>query len=470
MKIALIFPPYTHKIFSENLAAVDEEFCLAPPIILAYVAAILEKHGHKVILLDARTLNLSKEEVLERLENFKPQLLGFRAETYHFHDSLDWINYLKSHLNIPVITGGPNLSLYPQETFAHREIDYGVIGEAIESLPLLVRALENGESLRDLAGIVYRDGQETRINQSSRHNIDFDSYPFPARHLLPNGKYHSFLSQKRNFTIMLTSTGCPFHCSFCAISPNSIYRERSPRNVADEIEVCYKDFNIREIDFFDAVMFVNKKRCLAIFDEIRKRKLKIEWSCRSRVDVVDKDILREASRAGCRQIYYGIESQDPLILRALKKEVSIEQIKKAIAWSKDSGIRTLGFFMIGNPGETVESIERNIAFAKDLGLDFVQVCRLIAKPGTELDKTLIKETGRDYWREHVSGKKISGRLPALGTSLSEKNLENLTRKFYVNFYLRPGIIARRILHLKSLREFLRYVRVALRMLANKGEL
>src|SRR3989338_8782939 len=132
MKITLVFPPYRHKIFSENLSTVDEEFCLAPPIILAYVAGILEKHGHKVILIDARALNLSKEETLSRLELFEPDIIGFRAETYHFHDALDWIRYFKQHLKVPVISGGINLLLYPKETLSHPEVDYGIIGEAME--------------------------------------------------------------------------------------------------------------------------------------------------------------------------------------------------------------------------------------------------------------------------------------------------------------------------------------------------
>ncbi|MBM3254106.1 MAG: hypothetical protein FJZ16_07630, partial [Candidatus Omnitrophica bacterium] len=157
MKIALIFPPYSHKIFSENLSTVDEEFCLAPPIILAYVAAILEKNGHNVILVDARALGLSKEEALQRIRKFNPDILGFRSETYHFHDALEWVRFLKSELDIPVITGGVNMTLYPEEALSHREIDYGIIGEAIETLPEFILALENGKNFKDIPSIAYRD-------------------------------------------------------------------------------------------------------------------------------------------------------------------------------------------------------------------------------------------------------------------------------------------------------------------------
>ena len=470
MRIALVFPPYSHKIFSENLSVVDSEFCLGPPIILAYVAAILEKHGHTVILLDARALKLSKEEALQKLKIFKPDIIGFRAEAYYFYDALDWISYLKANLGLPVISGGPNLSLYPKETMSHSEIDYGFTSEVIETLPKFINALENNGNISGIAGLVYKNNGDIIVNPAPLKYADFDSYPFPARHLLPNDKYYSFLSQRKNFTIMVTSSGCPFHCSFCAIHPNTQYRERSSKNVVDEIEVCYKEFNIREIDFFDASIFVNKPRLLRVFSEIKRRGIKMEWSCRSRVDIVSKELLREAAQTGCRQIYYGIESADASILRAVNKQVGIEQMRMAIKWSKDFGIRTMGFFMVGNPEETKESVWRSIEFAKELGLDFVQVCRTIAKPNTELDKFMIKKTHQDYWREHIRGKRIQMRLPTPWISLAERDLESLTRRFYLSFYMRLGIILIRLFQLKSISELLRYVRVAIKMLFYRSKL
>ncbi|MFB0563019.1 MAG: glycosyltransferase [Candidatus Lokiarchaeia archaeon] len=446
----------------------DEEFCIAPPLILAYVAAILERQGHKVMLLDARVLNLSREEALKRIKLFRPDILGFRAETYHFHDALNWVRYLKGNLGIPVITGGLNLSMYPRETLSHREIDYGIIGEAIESLPKLMAAIEYGDSLSKIDGVIYREGQKLIINPPTEQYADFDSYPFPARHLLPNEKYYSFISQRKNFTVMVTAMGCPFRCTFCAIS--HVYRPRSVKRVADEIETCYRDFKIREIDFFDAVLFISKRRVLELFHEIKKRKLDIEWSCRSRVDVVDKEILREAASAGCRQIYYGIESKDPHILHGIKKEIEPEQVEQAIKWSKRYGIKTMGFFMVGNQGETKESVRRTIEFAKSLGLDFIQVCRTIAKPGTDLDKIMIEKTGKDYWRDYILGEKIETRLPTPWSGLSEAEVEALTKEFYLKFYFRPKIIGKRIFQLKSITELIRYIKVAWKMLLQKSEL
>ena len=469
MKVALIFPTYAHKIFTENLSTVDEEFCVAPPIILAYVAAILEKHGHAVMLLDAKALTLSKEEALKRFVAFEPDILGFRAETYYFHEALDWIRYLKAHLGVPVIAGGINLTLYPLEVLSHPEIDYGIIGEAFESLPRFLSALENGDDYSRLSGVAYKDDENKVVINPPEHKVyDFDLYPYPARHLLPNDKYYSFVSQRKNFTIMLTSTGCPYGCLFCAI-PFS-YRVRTPENVVDEIEVCYQDFGVREIDFFDAVLFMPRERIREIFRLIQRRKLDIEWSARSRIDVVDEQLLKEAARAGCRQIYYGIESADQQILDSVKKGIQPKAVIETIKISKKFGIRTMGFFMVGNPGETKESVRKTIEFSKTLGLDFIQVSRTIPKPGTELDNAMMKVSMRDYWRMHVQGEEIAHRLPTPWVNLTEQEKESLAKEFYIKFYFRPRIIAQRILQLRSWEEFIMYIRVALKIIFQKSEL
>jgi dolichol-phosphate mannosyltransferase len=188
------------------------------------------------------------------------------------------------------------------------------------------------------------------------------------------------------------------------------------------------------------------------------------------VDVVDEDILRQAANAGCRQIYYGIESVNHQVLGRIKKDIELEQVSRAIKSSHKCGIKAMGFFMVGNSGDTKDSVRETIAFAKDLGLDFIQVCRAIAKPGTELDKIMIDKTGKDYWRQHIKGDKIKGRLPTPWASLSESQIEALTKEFYLKFYFRPNMLWRRITQLKSLSEFQRYACVGWKMLLQKSEL
>lgn len=469
LRIALIFPPYKHKIFSENLRFVDEEFCQAPPIILAYVASILRKAGHKVILIDARILGFTKEETLRILKNFRPHFLAFRLESYYFHDTLEWIRFLKSSLNIPVIVGGINLMLYPKESLSYPEIDYGIIGDAIEALPELLHNLENGIDINNIGGLAYRENGKIKINYPLIKLVDFDTYPFPARDLLPNEKYYSFISKRKNFTIMVTARGCPYECSFCAIRKIP-YQERSAMNVVNEIEECYRQYNIREIDFFDASFFLNKNRFLNINNEIRKKKIRIEWSCRTRVDLIDDEILKEASSTGCRLILLGIESANEQILKNIKKGINTEQIKRAVKLCKKYGILTLGFFMIGNPGENRQSTEETIKFAKELKLDFAQFCRTIAKPCTDLDQILKEKTDKDYWSEYILGITNGKRIPTPWTELSEKEIERYTKKAYFSFYLRPLYILKTIFRIGSIGELLKYIRTVLKLFFYKREL
>jgi radical SAM superfamily enzyme YgiQ (UPF0313 family) len=461
MKIALVHCPFDHREFSENLRVVDEEFCLAPPIVLAYVAAILEKAGHQVIIVEANALKLTKEKALALIKDFSPDIIGFRADTYWFHRVVEWATYFKQRMNVTTVVGGINISLYPQASLSYLCFDYGIAGEANESLPELLRSLEKGQGAERIKGLVYRVGNEVISNPPSERSINFDDYPFPSRHLLPNHLYSSFTSQRKNYTIILTSTGCPYECSFCAISKQP-HRHRSPYNVVDEIEQCYKNFGVREVDFFSPSFFTHKRLAVEMCDEMLRRNIQIEWSCRSRVDHVDKECLEKAYLAGCRRIYYGIESSSSVVLGEIQKGIDIEQIKEAISLTRKSRISTLGFFMVGNPGDTRENILASIQFAKALQLDYVQVCRTIAKPKTRLDECVIEQTGKDYWQSYTLDQAAGINLPTPWTTLSKKELEGYIKKFYREFYFRPSYIFNRLLKARSMEELFRYVRVLIK--------
>jgi len=463
MKIALIHHILGHKCFSENLKVVDEEFCVAPPIILAYVAAILERSGHEVILIDANVLRLSKEDVAQRLKKFRPDFIGFRADTYWFHRVREWASYLKATLGCRVILGGVNITLYPQESMSYACFDYGILGEANESLPQLLSFIEKGHDVNKIAGIAYRENGRLVLTSQRTEPMDFDTYPFPARHLLPNHLYYSFTSQRRNFTIMLTSTGCPYKCRFCAISKLA-FRQRDPVRVVDEMEECYTQYGVREIDIFDAEFFVNHERVIRICDEIIRRGIRIEWSCRSRVDTVNQAVLKKAAQAGCRKIYYGIESVSPHVLKKINKGINKQQTIEALRVTRQCGIMSLGFFMVGNEGDTRETILATIKFSKELKLDYIQVCRAIAKPNTDLNDSLVARKGIDYWGEYIAGTRPEARLPNPWTSLSERELDMYVRKFYRDFYFRLSYILYRFCRAQSVSELLRYVKVGLKWL------
>jgi radical SAM superfamily enzyme YgiQ (UPF0313 family) len=402
---------------------------------------------------------------------------------------LSWARYLKKRLKVPVLAGGINFDLYPKEAMSHKVIDYALQGEVIYSLPKLLKALEscqlpvvsgrldkvkksncqlstvNCQLLKSIPGLIFRHRGKVITNPPSKRLVSFDRYPFPARHLLPNRLYSSYLTQRRPYTIMLTVTGCPYNCTFCAIAPLP-YRVRSAENVLAEIKECVEKYGIREIDFFDATFFLPRKRALEIFKGIQNAGWDVEWACRSRVDVVDDEILGEAAKAGCKRIYFGIESSHQDVLKAINKQTNIPQIKEAIDLAHKHGIRVMGFLMVGNPGETKGSILENVRFAKSLDLDFVQFSRTVAKPGSQLARDLVKETGKDYWRDFVLGKVRERRLPTPWTKVKQKEIERYTKLAYYWFYFRPGFVLKTIGRSRSLREVWRYIRVGFRMLFN----
>ncbi len=470
MKIAFVFAPFDHKCFEEDIDVVSREFSQPPPLGLTYAAAIAEKYGHPCIIIDANANpRLTKEEVLSRIEDFKPHILGFMLTAYMFQQTLGWIRFLKQSTNLPVLVGNVLLELYPNEVLSHLEIDYGIIGPATKSLPKLLYNLEKNRDIENIEGIAFRKNGRVCINFPSTLREDFSILPFPALHLLENHKYHTIVSKRKNFTLTITSKGCPYNCNFCFVK-NIPYSCRSVEATVDEIEYFYKQFGIREIEFFDPVFNLNKSRVIKICREIVRRRLGVKWACRARVDNMDKELLEEMKKGGCHRIYYGIETASEGILENTGKGIALEQTEKAICLTKQKGILTLGFFLIGAPGDTQETVLETINFALRLPLDYAQFHKVVAKPATILYEHVKKTTGRDYWRQYILGKVGEERLPSPWTSLTEDKIESLTVKAYRKFYFRPSRLTKMILGIKSFNELARYIRSGLGMWSIKSDL
>lgn len=465
IRVAMIYPPYGPVKNEPGIKVVKENYGLFPNLSLLYAAATLEDAGATVFFLDAHAEGLGLSQTVTKLEQFRPDFVAYTITTYLFFQSLDWIEAIKKACPVPVIVGGVHMSIYPSETMSYQALDYAVTGEAEISLIPLIRAIVDKTPLEAIPGIAFRreDGS-VQVTPNAPALAQVDDAPFPARHLLDNTRYYSFISQYQNFSALITSRGCPYKCIFCEQGAKQ-FRGRSAQNVVDEIEAGMKEQGILEYDFFDSSFTINRHRVHAICEEIGRRGLKIYWSARTRADCVDKDMLRAMAKAGCMRIYYGIESGNEAILRTLLKESDLEQIKQAIKDTKNVGINTFGYFMVGNPGETRETVEQTIRFATDLDLDYAQFSKVTPMPATELYAMFMRETGRDFWREYILDRNIDQAIPRPGTTLPDEDVIKLTREAYLRFYYRPRYMLKALLRIKSRDEFKRSARTAWEMLA-----
>jgi len=420
-----------------------------PPMGLALIAAVLEREGYQVTIVDANVLRLQPKEIVPRVTGVN--VVGLTAMTPTISAALSIAHHLKrANPDLTIILGGTHATLLPEEVLAAApEINVIVRGEGERTIIELLRALEGKQRLDNISNISYRwDGDVIRTPAGST-NVNLDSLPFLAYHLLPRHGYRPHPPHGRAFPFaaMITSRGCPYRCSFCSKSVfGNRFRGQSPERVVDEVAYLRKKFGIKEITFYDDVFTLNKERAYAIADEIIRRGLKICWTCETRVNLVDKELLRHIKQAGCYSIAYGIESASQEILNTLDKDITLEQAEEAVRISHEVGLQTIGYFMISSPGETPDTIRKTIQFAKKLKLDFAQFAVTTPFPGTKLYKLYLdgRKDENIPWESFVYAGTGCQITPVFESSLLSRNdLQYWTRQAYKEFYLRPSYLWQR---------------------------
>jgi radical SAM superfamily enzyme YgiQ (UPF0313 family) len=419
-----------------------------PPIGLATLASILRQHKHTLTIFDYNAEQLPR--ITDSVIGF--DVVGFTAMTPTIGAVMDMARQIKkAHPKKIIIVGGVHPTLLPTETLeACPEIDFVIIGEGEQTIVSLLQALEPKGDFSSIPGIAYRVEGKLFENVRSGQQIDLNSLPFPAYELLPIASYHPHPPHGRKlpYAILMTSRGCPYDCIFCSKPVfGSRFRAENADKVVDDIERLIKDYGIKEIGFFDDVFTLSMPRVASICDGIIKRRLKVNWFCGTRVNLVNADLLRDMKVAGCYSIAYGIESGNPEILAKTCKGVSTNQITEAVSLTQKAGIETIGYFMIGLPNETKQTAQDTIDFAKRLKLDYAQFA--ITKPFM----------GSELYRIHREG---GGAEIPWGTShgtyefpifhsntLPEMDIDTLTQRAYRQFYIRPSYFWQRISHLKS---------------------
>ncbi len=378
---------------------------------LAYIAAVLEQDGHFVRIVDMNYIN-TRKELMSRITETRFDIAGFTATTVTILNCYRTIHVIKRVMPwIHTVLGGWHASGSPVRTMKECPVlEYVVKGEGEETIKALVQALQQGQDVSQIEGLVYRDARGDIHENPDRPLIkNLDTLPFPARHLLPMDEY-----KKRGFSTsgvyfkkdlyiagIVSSRGCTGTCIFCA--DHTIYkrtcRMRSPENVVAEIKHAMKQFKARVFFFQDANFTLSPVRVRRICELIIKEKLDIIWACSARVDNVDKELLSLMKHAGCSRIGYGIESGSPRMLTVMRKHVSFHQMKNAIEWTREAGILSYAFLVYGLPGETVRDIQLTRQLLMDLKPEFLNQTIATPYPGTELREIAIqrKMLKNDRW-------------------------------------------------------------------------
>lgn len=444
MKILLINPPQVTKYPQ-------------PPLGLAIMAAVLENSGYDVKILDLPALGLSEISFSGIIQGEKPDVVGITAMTPTINSAISIATKVKEvDASIMVILGGHHATILPEETLRSiPDIDIVVREEGEQTMLQLVKVLDEGSSnMEHVLGITYRNGSYVR-STPTRPILDLDALPFPAFHLLPTGKYcpHPPFGRLSPFMPIITSRGCPYRCIFCSKSVfGKKYRAHSRTYVVNEIQYLIEKFHVKEIKFYDDVFTMNKKRAIEICAELKERKIDIPWTCETRVNLVDRKLLRIMKAAGCYAIAYGVESGNQGILNNLKKDITTEQALKAFELTHETGIETVAYFMIGSPGETPETIKETIEFARKLDPDFAQFSITTPYPGTELFDLVSREGWMpEEWDKYVYAKLDAGLSTAFEIeSFSRQELEAWNKKAYISFYLRLSYIWKRLSKMRTL--------------------
>ncbi len=438
MRVCLINPPRLHP----KLWGKPNVF---QPLEIAYVAAVLEKQ-HKVCIIDSPTegwknlqqvdgtkyrVGLKNKEIADRIRRWSPDVVGINIPFSGWSKGAFEVASLVKDIDKDIITvlDGQHPSARPEECLADPNIDFVVIGEGEITTSELVNTLEKGNTmdLKKIEGIAFIENGKTVITSPRPPIEDLDSLPFPARHLLPMDKYFADVKEtplrgeiSKPWTTMITTRGCPYDCVFCTVHivMGKKWRSRSPENVVDEIEQLIQTYRIKQIDFYDENMTLDKKRMENICDLIVEKKLDIDWYTPNgvRADTLDLNLLRKMKKSGCKRIRVAPESGVQRVVdQIVKKNQKLTEVEKAVVLAKKVGIKVGCFFVLGLIGETKEDIQETINYAyklRKLGADKFYFS--IATPiyGTELYEQA-KQGG--FLRDNFSYESLAATEPQIET-------------------------------------------------------
>jgi len=455
IKIVLLNTPFLPMYSRASRSpAVTKSSTLYYPIWLAYATGVLEKGGHDVKLIDAPAYDYSRQDVYSIIQKFAPDMVVVDTTTPSIYNDLDVASEIKNKFKPFTVLVGTHASALPAEVLKDcPEVDAVARGEYEFILSDVADALARSKDLTGVKGLTYRQDGKIFNNPDMPKIEDLDSIPFVSgvykRHLESVITKYFYGANRHPVVTILSGRGCPYQCCYCVYPQVMLghkYRYRSIQNVVDEMEYIQQAFPyVREIFLEDDTLTVNRERTLALCEEIRRRKLKVVWSTNSRAQV-DYETLRKMKKAGCRLLCVGYESGDQKVLDALGKNLTLKEIYEFTKNAKKAGILIHGCFLVGNPGETHESLEKTLNMAKELNPDTAQFYPIMVYPGTRA-YNWAKENNYLITEDYSQWLNSEGLHYCVVSKpeLSRDDLVDWCDRARREFYLRPGYISSKLL-------------------------
>lgn len=450
-RILLIYPPSPVLNREDRCQQPTRDLIVIPPLPpsdLMYLAAIAEKVGLTAIIRDYSQGGDFESD----LKEFKPDYLVVNIATPTLEHDMEAVKKAKNICPnvITIAKGAAFLTLAERIMKEHDALDFGILGEAEETLKEILQ----GKQKADILGIYYKENGDFKFTGKRPFIEDLDSLPFPARHLVDNSIYRRPDNNKVQATIKV-ARGCPFHCFFCLATPVSgaKVRRRSPQNIVAEIKECVEKYNIKNFLFWSDIFNLDKQWTLDLCRAIIDSGLKITWSANTRADTADLEMAEMMYKSGCRLVSIGVESGSQYMLEKMGKKITLDDVRRTVKVFKKAKIRIYNYFVIGLPWETEETVEETIRFAIELDSDFISFYTATPLPGTRF---------YNYAKEHnLFDKETSFEnayyYPAVNThALSKDRVFELHKSAIRRFYLRPLYILKMLSRIRSLEEVKNY--------------
>ncbi len=461
MKVLVSNPPWPGEDYGARSAVrwphKRKDKYLEYPVYLSYTVAILKSAGFEVDFLDGVIEELSISAFADKVFEKKPDLIVLECSTPSIDYDLETTREVKERMpNLFTLLVGSHPTLFHKEILENYPYVDGICRGGFDHLPVdLSHSLSSNKKLSSVDGLTWRKGSEIVVNKDRSLVEDLDTFPFPDRDTVKIDNYKSAQYGGDKGTFVVSSRGCPYGCTYC-LWPNTLvgkkFRMRSPKNVVNEMEQLVEKYGVDEIYFDDDTINMDINRLIEVCKLIQERNIKVKWIAQARVDFVTEELIREMKKAGCDNIYFGVESGSARMLKRLKKGITKEQARNAFSLAKKYKIKTQAFFLLGTPGETAESMKETIEFAIELDPDNAQFAGVVPHPGTSLYNEC-KEKG--YLKANKWEDFAACNLIIETEDFKAADVEAMRQYAYKRFYFRPGFILKTAIRMKNSREIKR---------------